>query len=119
MLLIKPVRNASGKVEHIETHLTGHRLLNNSALNKGCAFTLEERHEFNLDGAIPHWVETLDEQVNRMYQQYQEKESNLQKNIFLNQLHDTNQVLFYKLVSDHLKEMLPIIYTPTDCAAVE
>lgn len=106
-------------VKHIVTDLTGYDLLGDPKLNKGCAFTQEERALFKLEGLLPLQVETLEQQVARMYAQYNEHRSNLGKNIYLNVLHDYNETLFYKLVSQNLEEMLPIIYTPTVGEAVE
>ncbi|MHA7841138.1 MAG: NAD-dependent malic enzyme [Gammaproteobacteria bacterium] len=103
----------------IATSLHGKPLLFVPQLNKGTAFTEEERVTFHLLGKLPHRIETLEEQVTRIYQQYNAIKGNLQKNIFLNNLHDTNQVLFYKLVSTHLVEMLPTIYTPIVGRAVK
>jgi len=119
MFYLKIIRDQSGCIQHIETPLTGNSLLSSSKLNKGCAFTLEERKEFDLTGLLPHQVETLDQQVSRMYVQYNEHHTNLAKNIYLNVLHDYNETLFYKLVSEHLEEMLPVIYTPTVGEAVQ
>lgn len=104
---------------HIVTSLTGNDLLGTPKLNKGCAFTQAEREEFGLLGLLPHQVETFEQQVARMYVQYHEHHTNLGKNIYLNVLHDYNETLFYKLVSQHLAEMLPIIYTPTVGEAVQ
>lgn len=109
----------NGDVSHIETCLTGNNLLSNPKLNKGCAFTLDEREAFQLNGLLPRQVETLEQQVARMYVQYHEHHTSLGKNIYLNVLHDYNETLFYKLVSEHLEEMLPIIYTPTVGEAVQ
>lgn len=106
-------------VTHIETSLTGSDLLNTPKLNKGCAFTQAERDMFGLTGLLPHQIETLEQQAARMYVQYQEHHTNLGKNIYLNVLHDYNETLFYKLVSEHLEEMLPIVYTPTVGEAVQ
>ena len=103
----------------IETSLTGDDLLSASKLNKGCAFTQEERERFNLLGLLPHQIETLEQQVARMHVQFHEHHTNLGKNIYLNVLHDYNETLFYKLASEHLSEMLPIIYTPTVGEAVQ
>jgi malate dehydrogenase (oxaloacetate-decarboxylating) len=119
MFEFKIIRNASGHVSHIETTLSGDDLLSSSKLNKGCAFSMEERELFNLTGLLPYQVETLDQQVTRMYMQYNEHHTNLGKNIYLNVLHDYNETLFYKLVSEHLEEMLPIVYTPTVGDAVQ
>lgn len=119
MFEFKIMRNQAGEITHIETRLTGNDLLNSSKLNKGNAFTLEERQIFGLTGLLPFQVETLEQQVTRMYIQYQEHHSNLGKNIYLNVLHDYNETLFYKLVNQHLEQMLPIIYTPTVGEAVQ
>ncbi len=119
MFKFKNILNNEGEVTHIETSLSGHDLLDMPKLNKGGAFTQEERDLFGLTGLLPHQVETLDQQVARMYVQYHEHHSNLGKNIYLNVLHDYNETLFYKLASQHLEEMLPIIYTPTVGEAVQ
>ena len=118
MFEFKLVQNENGDPS-IETPLTGNDLLNTSKLNKGCAFTQEERERFGLLGLLPHQVETLEQQVARMYGQYNEHHTSLGKNIYLNVLHDYNETLFYKLTSEHLPEMLPIIYTPTVGKAVQ
>ncbi len=119
MLKFNVVRNNHGEIVRIETALSGPELLCNPKLNKGCAFSREERAFFHLDGLLPHYVETLDHQVQRMYAQYSEFQSNIAKNIYLNVLHDYNETLFYRLVKQHIEEMLPIIYTPTVGEAVE
>jgi malate dehydrogenase (oxaloacetate-decarboxylating) len=103
----------------LETSLRGKNLLNNSLLNKGTAFTEAERQVFGLLGKLPVRVETLAEQVDRVYEQYQRYDNNLQKNIYLNCLLDRDQTLFYKLVQDHLEEMMPVIYTPIVGIAVK
>lgn len=115
----KIVHNNEGLITQIETGLTGRDLLSTPKLNKGCAFTHAERALFGLQSLLPHQVETLDQQVARMYAQYNEHRSNLGKNIYLNVLHDYNETLFYKLISQYLEEMLPIVYTPTVGEAVE
>jgi malate dehydrogenase (oxaloacetate-decarboxylating) len=113
------IRNQDGRVSHLETNLTGYHLLGTPKLNKGCAFTQEERDQLGLTGLLPENIETLEEQAARMYIQYSEHHTNLSKNIYLHVLHDYNETLFYKLVSQHLEEMLPIIYTPTVGEAVK
>jgi malate dehydrogenase (oxaloacetate-decarboxylating) len=105
--------------EWIETVLTGKSLLSAPLLNKGTAFTEEERRELCLLGKLPNRIETLEEQVERALHQYKRYSSSLQKFIYLNNLHDKNQVLFYKLLSGHLKELLPMIYTPGVGSAVK
>ena len=104
---------------YIETELSGYALLNFAKLNKGCAFTTEEREVFELTALLPHQVETLEQQVTRMYEQYLEHSTNIGKNIYLNALHDYNETLFYKLITQNLEEMLPMIYTPTVGEAVK
>lgn len=105
--------------QYLETSLSGKSLLNIPQLNKGTAFTQEERHSFNLLGKLPFAVETLETQLERTYAQYQLCESDLTRNIFLHRMIDTNQVLFYALVTKYLKEMLPILYTPIVAKAVQ
>jgi malate dehydrogenase (oxaloacetate-decarboxylating) len=87
-------------------------LLNNQTLNKGTAFTSRERTEFGLQGLLPPQVETLDEQVVRAYAAFQRKDDPLERHIYLRALQDTNEVLFYRLLLDHIEEMAPIVYTP-------
>ncbi|MBA3661587.1 MAG: NAD-dependent malic enzyme [Gammaproteobacteria bacterium] len=119
MLKFKLVRDENDHVNYLETPLSGENLLSTARLNKGCAFPRDEREEFGLTGLLPYHVETLEQQVARMYMQYKEHHTNLGKNIYLNVLHDYNETLFYKLVNQHLEEMLPIIYTPTVGEAVQ
>ncbi|RZU40360.1 malate dehydrogenase (oxaloacetate-decarboxylating) [Edaphobacter modestus] len=88
-------------------------LVTTPTLNKGTAFTYDERTRFDLHGLLPLHVETLDDQVNRAYQAYLRKQDDLERHIYLRQLQDTNEVLFYRLVLDHIDEMMPIVYTPT------
>ncbi|MEV0612272.1 NAD-dependent malic enzyme [Nonomuraea sp. NPDC050404] len=88
-------------------------VLEDPLLNKDTAFTREERAELGLDGLIPPVVETLDEQAARAYTQYARQPTDLAKSIFLSGLQDRNEVLFYRLLADHLREMLPIVYDPT------
>jgi malate dehydrogenase (oxaloacetate-decarboxylating) len=119
MLDFKLYRDEQTGEQYIETSLCGKPLLTTPQLNKGTAFTIEERKEFNLLGKLPHRVETLDEQVKRAYLQYSSYTTRLQQNIYLNNLHDKNQILFYKLLHRHLGEMLPTIYTPIVGTAVK
>lgn len=119
MLDFKYICNKKSGQEWIETSISGKPLLTIPQLNKGTAFPLEERHKFELLGKLPPQVESLEEQANRAYQQYLAYSTKLQKHIYLNNLHDKNQVLFYKLVSDHLCEMMPLIYTPIVGVAVK
>lgn len=107
------------EMQTIVTELNGDQLLRSSRLNKDTAFTLTEREQFNLLGKLPPRVESLTEQAERAYQQYLEQDSPLAKYIYLNDLHDRNETLFYKLVSNHLPEMMPIVYTPTVGEAIQ
>ncbi|MCP3678810.1 MAG: NAD-dependent malic enzyme [Gammaproteobacteria bacterium] len=103
----------------IQTNLRGKELLNIPQLNKGTAFSREERMAFGLLGKLPYHVESLEEQVARTYFQLQNQGSRLSKYIFLNNLHDKNQILFYKVIETYLHELLPVIYTPTVGTAVK
>lgn len=105
--------------KYIETSIRGKSLLTTPQLNKGTAFSEEERQQFHLTGKLPHRIETLEEQLNRAWLQLENYESPLQKNIYLNNLHDKNQVLFYALIRAHLRALIPIIYTPTVGVAVQ
>jgi len=91
----------------------GPSLLETPLLNKGSAFSAEERASFNLTGFLPPRYETIDEQVERAYMQYSSFQNDLNKHIYLRAIHDNNETLFFKLVQAHLAEMMPIIYTPT------
>lgn len=97
----------------------GPALLSTPLLNKGSAFCAEERSSFNLEGLLPETTETIQEQVVRAYQQYCSFESDMDKHIYLRNIQDTNETLFYRLVQNHITEMMPIIYTPTVGAACE
>ena len=88
-------------------------ILNNPLTNKDTAFSFEERAKYGLIGRLPNVVETLEQQAKRAYQQFSQYEKNLEKYIFLDQLHNRNETLYYKLLVDHLAEMLPVVYDPT------
>lgn len=103
----------------IITTIKGKEVLSNPFLNKGTAFTKEEREDLGLEGLLPPQVLTLDEQVNRIYEQYSMQTTNLFKNGLLYDLYNRNVVLFYRLLKEHLAEMLPIIYTPTVGDAIQ
>jgi malate dehydrogenase (oxaloacetate-decarboxylating) len=99
--------------------LGGVDLLNRQQLNKGTAFTDEERSQLGLQGLLPPHVETLEQQVVRAYEAYQRKDDDLERHIYLRALQDTNEVLFYKLLLDHIVVMTPIVYTPVVALACE
>lgn len=98
---------------------TGKLLLESPLLNKGSSFTQQERYDFNLSGLLPCAIENIDEQAERAYQQYLEAESHNARHIYLRNIQDTNETLFYYLLKKHLPEMLPIVYTPVVGAACE
>jgi malate dehydrogenase (oxaloacetate-decarboxylating) len=103
----------------LETPLRGRALLSTPALNKGSAFSAEERRTLGLVGLLPPAVKTLEEQAARVYAQYHAEPDDLSKHRYLTALRDRNEVLFYAVLSLHLREMLPIIYTPTVGEAIE
>jgi malate dehydrogenase (oxaloacetate-decarboxylating) len=92
--------------------LRGRLLLDCSLLNKGSAFPEPERRDFGLRGLLPDRVSTLEEQASRRYQEYRQKATDLERFLFLQALQDRNETLFFRLVQDHLGEMMPMIYTP-------
>ena len=94
-------------------------ILQNPLTNKDTAFTVEERKKYGLIGRLPAAVEMLDQQAVRAYRQYASYAENIEKYIFLDQLHNRNEVLYYKLLTDHLAEMLPIVYDPTVGEAIK
>ncbi|MBX9705179.1 MAG: NAD-dependent malic enzyme, partial [Gammaproteobacteria bacterium] len=104
---------------YLETSIRDKPLMTTPQLNKGTAFSVQERHDFGLLGKLPPRVETLAEQTDRAYLQYQVTSDKLDRNIYLNNIHNINQVLFYNLVSKHLTEMVPTIYTPVVGQAVQ
>ena len=91
----------------------GHFLLEDPLYNKGTAFTEEERKTFGLEGLLPFHISTIEEQVKRRYQNFCEQPNEISKYIFLNALQNRNITLFYRLMIEHLDEMVPLIYTPT------
>lgn len=103
----------------LTTNITGKALMSIPQLNKGTAFTDEERQIFGLEGKLPIRVETLEEQVARALEQFRSYKIELNRNIFLNTLLHTNVTLFFRLVKEHIKEMLPTMYTPIVGTAVE
>jgi malate dehydrogenase (oxaloacetate-decarboxylating) len=98
--------------------LTGVALLQNPYFNKGSAFSKEERDAFGLGGLLPVKINTLDDQVKRAYDQYRARRTPLGRNTFMTSLKDQNEVLYYRLIQEHLKEMFPVIYTPTEGEAI-
>ncbi len=96
----------------VHTSLRGMHLLDTPVFNKGTAFTDDERSAFGLHGLLPPQIESLEEQTARAHEAYLRKTDDLERHIYLRALQDTNEILFYRLLSDHIEEMTPIIYTP-------
>jgi malate dehydrogenase (oxaloacetate-decarboxylating) len=97
---------------YLETSLTGYALLSNPLLNKGMAFTQQERLEFNLLGLIPPQETTLAIQRSRSFESYQSKQLDIEKYIYLRDLQDSNETLFYSLLCENIAELMPVVYTP-------
>lgn len=117
-LINKPKLTRLSSDGPIECSLTGFQLLNSPIFNKGSAFTQEERIAFNLEGLLPPQVNTLDEQIERAYKQLCYLKTPLAKNDFMTSMRVQNKVLFYELVRRHIRELVPIIYTPTEGDAI-
>ena len=110
---MQDVTNTSQTTEEVvETALSGQMLLEHPLLNKGSAFPEEEREAFNLLGLLPPHVALMEDQLERTYENYQRKDSDLERYIYLASLHDRNETLFFRLVYEHIREMTPIVYTP-------
>lgn len=105
--------NAMAKKRPIYIPFAGPALLEAPLLNKGSAFTQRERQQFNLEGLLPYNIETIEEQEARVYQQLCSFESPIDKHIYLRNIQDTNETAYFRLVTDHLAEIMPLIYTPT------
>jgi malic enzyme len=104
---------------YLEVAVTGFPMLRLPLLNKSTAFTRQERELLELDGLLPPHVSNIDEQKERQYRRFRLQHNDLEKHIFLRNLQDRNEVLFFALVENHLEEMLPILYTPTVGEAVK
>ena len=105
-------RDPATGAQYLQTPLSGHELLDQPLLNKGTAFTAAERRELGLTGLLPPGVSTPEVQLARIYGNYRQKTSNLERYIHLVSLQDRNETAFYRLLNEHLVEMMPIIYTP-------
>ena len=117
--ITKPTKRRQNSESCCETKARGLAVLNSPQLNKGTAFTAEERNALGLNGLLPSDVGTLESQVRRAYIQYDRLPDAVSKNIFLTSLHDRNEVLFYRLFSEHLREMIPIVSDLTVGLAME
>src|SRR6516225_1701636 len=102
-------RSEPAEGESLEVSLSGHLLLDEPLLNKGSAFPEAERRELGLLGLLPLHPSTIEEQLARVYENYRHKENDLERYIFLTALHHRNETLFYRLLHEHIKEMVPII----------
>ena len=98
--------------ETLEVALTGELLIDYPLLNKGSAFSEQERRDFELTGLLPPHVSSIDDQVRRNYENYSKNETDMSRYMFLTSLQDRNEVLFYRLIQEHISEMLPVVYTP-------
>ena len=97
---------------------TSKEILNNPFINKGTAFSMAEREKLNLVGLLPPVVQTLEEQIERTYLQYQKKVNNLEKRVYLMTLFNTNRTLLYALMAQHIEEFMPIVYDPVVADAI-
>ncbi|MCX5885566.1 MAG: NAD-dependent malic enzyme [Proteobacteria bacterium] len=113
MIVFKTSRDEKTKETILEVPLRGQLLLDFPLFNKGSCFSKEERRELGLLGLLPTHVSTIEEQLTRAYENYRQKETEVERYIFLTSLQDRNETLFYRLLQDHITEMMPIIYTPT------
>ncbi|NNJ08743.1 NAD-dependent malic enzyme [Chloroflexales bacterium ZM16-3] len=113
----EPTRPEHDSTTSLRVALRGHQILDTPMLNKGSAFSEEERRELGLIGLLPPHVATMDEQIVRTYANYCQKTDDLERYVFLTGLQDRNEVLFYRLLLAHVAEMMPIVYTPIVGAA--
>src|SRR5262249_53377426 len=113
------VVRGDGAERSLEVHAVGDALLRAPLTNKGTAFTADERVELGLVGLLPPRIESLEEQTARAWAAYSRETTPLGRHRLLRRIQDTNEVLFYALLRDHVHEMLPIVYTPTVGEAVE
>ena len=109
----------TGRDNRLATTARGHAVLTDPRLNRGTAFTLAERQALGLIGLLPQAVVTQEQQAARVYEQFRSEQTALEKYVSLSSLRDRNEVLFYRLVTEHLAEILPIVYTPTVGTAIE
>jgi len=119
--MLQPLYELSGTGDSIVARvaLRGNAVLASPILNRGTAFTLAEREQLGLTGLLPDGVSTIEGQLQRVYGQFLAQPDDLAKNLYLATLRDRNEVLFYRLLTEHLEEMLPIVYTPTIGTAIE
>ena len=111
--------NSGRSTEEFSIQKRGHLLIEDPLLNKGTAFSDEERSQFGLMGLLPPHIDTLEEQVERSYEAFCDFQNDIDKHIFLRQLQDENETLYYRLLLEHITEMMPIVYTPVVGLACE
>ena len=111
------VENPDGEVLRIAAR--GTDVLGNALINRGTAFTTAEREALDLTGLLPSQVVDIEDQLRRVYSQYRAQPDALSKYLFLTAMHDRNEVLYFRLLGEHIEEMLPIVYTPTIGQAIE
>ncbi|WP_419155321.1 malolactic enzyme [Weissella minor] len=99
--------------------MRGYEVLNNPFMNKGTAFTEQERNTLGLTGLLPSHVQTIDEQADQAYKQYQAKQTNLEKRLYLSQIFNENRTLFFNLLDKHVAEFMPVVYDPTIADSIE
>jgi malic enzyme len=104
---------------YMAVHVRGQALLIHPLTNKGTAFPAEERRSLDLEGLLPPAICTIEDQLDRVYDNFRNKADDLEKYVFLNSLQDRNETLFFRLLQEHLEEMAPIVYTPTVGAACQ
>ncbi len=113
----RPRTDPDGGERYLLLAARGRELLENPLLNKGTAFTREEREAFDLIGLLPDRVSAIEDQLLRVREQFDHKPTDMEKSIYLNALMDRNETLFYRFVLEHVTEMVPIVYTPTVASA--
>ncbi|QDT29792.1 NAD-dependent malic enzyme [Gimesia panareensis] len=111
--------NSGRSTEEFSIQKRGHLLIEDPLLNKGTAFSEDERSEFGLVGLLPPHIDTLEEQTERSYEAFCDFQNDIDKHIFLRQLQDENETLYYRLLLEHITEMMPIVYTPVVGLACE
>lgn len=99
--------------KYVEVSMTDYQLVSSALLNKGMGFTKKERDDFGLHGLIPPTIATLEQQKKRAYEAFCSKSSPLERYIYLRDLQDSNETLYFAVLDEHLEELLPVIYTPT------
>ena len=112
--------NSKNKTQRpIYIHYSGQTLLETSLLNKESAFTEEERRAFNLEGLLPHTIETIEQQVARAYQQFSQFDNDLDKHIYLRNIQDANETLYFRLIVEYLAGHCQLISYGINCGIIQ